>query len=345
MRAASTRAVLLAALMGTASAHAATLIPVPQVPGSTATYIANISDHDVIAGEYRMPDGSLHAFIGTPGFPYVTFDFDETNYPGTAARGLNGRGNITGTANLDNATSVSDIVQFERAPNGILRRITSGGTPAAGLAGGVNSRRVFVVENWNTDGSVSGFFGKKNRTTEQIDLGFSAIQVRPRDVNNSGDVVGYAKIDDASGYQGFFLHGGVTTLVNYPDERATQTMLEGVNVKGVATGFWEDADFNEFAFVYDTDAAEFRPITVPGFAQSAAGGVNDDGLVAIQAYSQDLTQTAPYIYCPKMPSKCPFGGFEIADPKPVAMLPGFTPHAVPDPAALTPLMARRLMRQ
>jgi hypothetical protein len=345
MRSTSKLAVLLAALAGTASVHAATLVPVPIVPGSTNTYVTDINDKNVIVGEYEMPDGSFHGFYGPLGGQYTTFDFDETNYPGTDARGIDNKGDIVGSANEDNEPPIYDVVQFERFANGSMKLIKNHGTPTAGLTGGINSKGVFVVENWHSDNTVDGFTGKKAKAKEQIDLGFTTVRVRPRDINVSGDVAGYTKVTASTGYQGFVLHDGTTTLVNYPDETATNTLLEGINSKGISTGFWGDADFNEFGFIYDTKTAKFSPITIPGFPQSSAGGVNAAGLIVAEGYSQDFTQAAPYIYCPKKPSKCPSGGFEIADPKPVAMVAGYKPHSVSNPAALTPARAKLQMRQ
>jgi hypothetical protein len=337
-------AVLLAALPGIASVQAATLIPVPAVPGSVYTAVQSINDDNVISGYYEPAEGGIHAFYGTLEGNYTTFDFDSVNYPGTEARGINNKGEIVGIANEIQGNLVA-VVEFERFANGTMKVITNGGTPLAGIAGGINTKGVFAVEDWHADSSADGFTGKKAKAKDMVDLGFTAVRVRPRGVTVSGDVIGYTKVTSSTGYQGFILHDGSTTLINYPDENATQTLLEGVNSKGIMPGLWNDADGDEFAFYYDANKTTFTPITVPGYPLSAAGGVNSAGLIAIQGYSADFSQTVSYIYCPKKPSKCPAGGFEIADPKPVAAIPGFKPRAVPDPAALTPLKARRLMQQ
>ena len=258
-------------MLTASSAHAATLIPVPVVPGSTNTYVADINDKNAIAGDYELADGSFHAFYGTLDGQYTTFDFDETNDPGTDARGIDNKGNIVGTANTDNEPLIYDVVQFERFANGSMKLIKNHGTPTAGLTGGINSKGVFVVENWHSDNTVDGFTGKKAKAKEQIELGFTTVRVRPRDITVSGDVAGYVKVTASTGYQGFVLHDGTTTLVNYPDETETNTLLEGINSKGIATGFWEDADFNEFGFIYDTKTAKFSPVTIPGFAQYGDG--------------------------------------------------------------------------
>jgi hypothetical protein len=344
VRKSSTLAVLFAALSGTASAQAATLIPVPEVPGSTATLVTAINDDNVIAGYYETASDGVHGFYGTLGGNYTTLDFDQVNYPGTELRGINDKGLIVGVANVNQGTTY-EILEFERSANGTMNAITSDGSPIHGIVGGINSKGVFAAEDFHDDLTADGFTGKKAKAKTMVDLGFTALRVRPRAALESGDVIGYTKVDNSTGYQGFILHSGTASLIDYPDQNATQTLFEGANSKGIVSGIWEDSNGDEFGFVYDSRKAAFTPFSIPGYPQSAAGGVNAAGLIAVQAYTSDFSQIASYIYCPKKPSKCPSGGFEIADARPVALVPGFKPHAVPNPAALTPLKMKLLSRQ
>lgn len=337
-------AILLAALLGTASAQAATFIPVPAVPGSVYTVVQSINDDNVVSGYYEATAGGVHAFYGTLDGNYTTFDFDSVNYPGTEANGINNKGEIVGIANYA-AGDPSDVVEFERDVNGTMSRITYQGTPIGGIVGGINSKGVFAAENRDEEGNITGYTGKKANATNTVDLGFTAVRVRPRGVTPSGDVVGYTLVTNGSGYQGFILHDGTTTLINYPDESAVATLFEGVNSKGIVTGIWNDADADEFAFSYDSVNATFKRIRVPHFPLSVAGGVNTAGLIAVEGYNFNFSAMAPYIYCPKRAAKCPAGGVEVADEKPVAMISGYKPHAVLDPNALTPPKAKFLSRQ
>ncbi|HEX4296346.1 MAG TPA: hypothetical protein VHZ29_19590 [Rhizomicrobium sp.] len=337
---------LLAAVAFASSAQAATLVPVPAVPGAVQTFVSGINDKNVIVGDYENADGSMHAFYGTLDGQYTTFDFDEVNLAGTEARGIDDHGNIVGIANVDAAMSTSAYAQFERFANGAMKRITDHRVPTAGLTGHLSpGRATFVVENWNEDNSVSGFIGKKAKTQSQIDLGLTTTRLRPRGITNSGDIVGF--VTTGGKVQGFLLHDGTTTLLNYPDANTLITEIEDVNADGIITGFWEDADFNEFAFTYDENTASFKPITIPGFPNSGAGSINKAGLIAVQGYSADFSQSAPYIYCPKKKSKCPAGGTEIADAQPIRMPAGGIAHRVAQgaPKPLTRAHAAVLLRQ
>lgn len=343
MRTSSKLAALFAVLTAS-SAHAATLIPVPPVPGSILTIVSGINDDNIIVGSYETADGIEHGFYGTLDGQYTTFDFDAVNDSGTSVRDIDNKGNMTGTANLTQLNTV-DLVEFERFANGSMKLITDHGTLVHGVSGGISPKGTFAAEDWHADNTVDGFVGKNAKIKSQVDLGFTTTRTRPRDVTNSGDIVGYFK-GTSGGFQGFLLHGGTTTVINNPDVNAVQTELEGVNAGGTITGFWYDSDFDQFAFTYDEKKATFTPITIPGFPNTSADGVNSAGLIAVQGYSSDFFDTAPYIYCPNKKSKCPAGGTEIADAKPVRMPAGIM-HRVPQgaPKPLTAAHAAALSRQ
>ncbi len=198
-----------------------------------------------------------------------------------------------------------------------MHPVTDHGTPMHGIFGSLSPRNVFVGENWNEDLSVTGFFGKSAKVKGQIELGFPAKRVRPRGITNSGDVAGY--YTDGTGIHGFLQHDGATSTVTYPDPDAVETLLEGMNSKGLVSGIWEDADFNEFAFYYDTTTGDFTPITIPDFPYGLTGGVNAAGMIAVQALSADFSNVVSYIYCTKKTKKCPAGGIQVADAKPIRM--------------------------
>ena len=344
MRRSSKLAVLLAVLTAS-SARAATLIPVVPVPGSTVTAVNAINDNNIIVGTYEMADGIEHGFYGTLAGDYTTFDFDAINDSGTVVRDIDNRGDMTGTANLTQQDTLN-LVEFERFANGSMKLIETRHKPLHGVAGGISPKKgTFAAENWNEDLTTDGFLGRRANAKTELELGFTATKVRPRDVADSGDVVGYYKT--TGGYQGFLLRGGTVTTLNYPDANAASTLPQGVNPGQMITGYWQDADFNEFAFIYDEKKATYTPITVPGFPNSTADGINRAGLIAVQGYSSDFTATAAYIYCPKKKSKCPAGGAEIADAKPVRVPAGGIVRRVPPgaPKPLTPAHAAVLLRQ
>ncbi len=341
MRKSSKLATLFAALLGTASVQAATLIPVPSVPGSAVTAVQAINDNNVIAGYYDNGDGVPHGFYGTLDGNYTTFDFDNVNDPGTELRGINDKGVIVGIANQA-AGNTFEVLEFERYADGTVKVIANAGTPVHGTVGDINAKGIFAAENFNEDLSVDGYTGKKAKVKTTVDLGFTAIRVRPRAVLQSGDVIGYTKVDNSTGYQGFILHDGTAALIDYPDPNALQTLFEGANSKGIVSGIWEDSNGDEFGFIYDSRKAAFTPFAIPGYPQSAPFGVNAAGMIAVQGYTSDFSQVASYIYCPKKPSKCPAGGFEVADAKPVAMVPGFKPRAASNPAVAMPAKMRLL---
>jgi len=297
--------------LGLSSAQAATLIPVVPVPGSTATLVIGINDNNVITGSYEMADGSEHGFFGTLDGSYTTFDFDEINFPGTQARGINNKGLVTGFANTVQG-DLGQFWQFERFVDGSMKRVTDHSVPQAGVINGINTKGVFAGENYNSnDRSATGYLGKKAKVLSKVDLGFAANSVRPRGVNDSGDVVGYFTNATSSG---FLIHNGVVSQIDYPDPNRRDTLLEGENNRGVIAGYWKDLSGVQYAFYIDTKTNSFVPIAVPGFTDAEALGINSAGLITLQAFSD--SSFASYVYCPKPKRKCPAGGIDVPDGSP-----------------------------
>ncbi|MBV9992255.1 MAG: hypothetical protein JOZ72_13305 [Alphaproteobacteria bacterium] len=308
----------VAALAAAAPACAATLIPVPDVPGSIVTYVNGINDQNVIVGAYRDSGGTYHAFFGSLDGQYTTFDLP--GHTGTQARDIDNAGNVVGFA--EDAQTKSGYVEFERFADGSIKTISRHRSDLNGIAGGISPRGTFTAENWNDDLTISGFLGRNAKVKTQIDLGFATRKLRPRATTDAGDVAGYFQGTGGGSYHGFLLHGGTADVIDFPDQNAVNgTLLEGLNSKGMVTGYWEDANFDYSAFTYDSRDASFRSITVPGFPNASPNAINGAGLFAIVGYSADFTASASYIYCPKKPSKCPGHGVEIADPKPVYAQP------------------------
>jgi hypothetical protein len=330
MRIVSGFGALLATLLSISAAGAATIIPVVPVPGSIWTFVEGINDNNVIAGFYGTPDGVHHGFYGTLDGRYTTFDFDPVNAPGTLVRGIDNQGDLIGTANVENSQSLLDEVEFERFADGSMKQITNAHAPVHGVGGGIDPHGTFTAENWHEDNTVDGFWGKHARAKHLIDLGFTTTRLRPRAINKDGAIAGYFRMT-ALPYEGFLLENGVTTVINYPDPNLDETLVEGVNSKGTVSGFWVALTGEEFAFTYNAPSATFTPITVPGFANSEAYSVNDEGLIALTGYSADFSTFAPFVYCPRPANRCPAGGMEIADGKPVhALIGGLPRRAGPD---------------
>jgi probable HAF family extracellular repeat protein len=109
-----------------------------------------------------------------------------------------------------------------------------------------------------------------------------------------------------------------------------ETILEGINDKGLITGGWNDANGNQHAFLYDSATSNFTPFTVNGASLVQVWGVNAQGFIAV------LTDLGSFVYCPKSKKKCPAGGtMDATLGLPVHVAPGtflnYQPRALPPP--------------
>ncbi len=113
------------------AANAGTLIPVPSVPGSTATVVRGINDSNIITGTYTDPDGSVHGFVGTLDGNYTGFDFP---YGNTTPEAINNDGYITGLSNYTTNDCPYYGCEYLRKPDGSIAAITKDGAPLDGIA-------------------------------------------------------------------------------------------------------------------------------------------------------------------------------------------------------------------
>lgn len=290
-------------MASTSLANAATLIPVPPVPGSTATAVLGINDSNTISGSYRTADGNNHGFFGTLDGNYTTFDIDPAY---TAAYAINNAGYVVGGTNKD-----GEQVAFERYPDGSVHFLTiDGRTMSAATAYAINRKGLFVGTGY--DGNVRHPFIAKNAEFQSDVVVPGAGGVEPRGINDSGDISGHY------GRHGFLLKDGVVTLIDYPDPEAHYNFVRDVNDKDVVVGYWLERGFRHgHPFIFDARNATYTPINVPHSKYGGADSINSAGLVTVS------TDVGSFIYCPypKKSSKCPAGGAEIADAEPIRALP------------------------
>lgn len=274
------------------SAQAGTLIPVPQVPGSTATYITGINDNNVIAGDYSLSDGTRHGFVGTLNGQYTTFDA-----PGgqTGVTRINNAGYVGAEAPWSMDCQISGCA-YLRAPDGSFQAITRKGSLIDGFSEGMTAHG-FVGQYYDYTGDnvlFVGFYGRGTRYRANLALPFNTDRIRPRGYTPQGAVVGYFRDSSSTNLDnpGFIISNGVATSVMYPDPSAYYTLLEDINRDGMISGYWTDQNSTvSQAFLYDQQAHAFSPITVPGATLVTASAINRKGVVAVEA------DNLPYIYC------------------------------------------------
>ena len=284
-------------------APAGTLVPIPPVPDSVATYIRAINDNNEIVGYYVTSDGVSHGFVGTLDGNYTGFDAPGT---GTIALGIDNDGFVTGHSDPSADCPISGC-GFVRAPDGTIRAVHKGKKVLDAVVQGIVDRNSFVGD-YARDGRPNanpifyGFYGGRAKYGADLTLPFTTDQTHPRGYNTRGTVVGYFHEIDNNLYPAFVLQDGAATAVTYPDDNAWQVLFESVNDKGMVAGAWLDyALTTSNAFLFDTTQNAFSPITVRRATVVLANSINNAGVVALTA--DDVS----YIYCTRK-RRCPLGG-------------------------------------
>lgn len=282
------------------AADAGTLIPVAPADGATTTNVFDVNDDLEIAGAYTDGAGIEHGFFGFLGSDYVTFDYGGTAI-GTEARSINDAGYIVGFAP---DASFADGPEFLRAPDGTLKTIKKTGTPLDGIAQGLTSHQISTGDYLDpVSATRKGYRGKNAKYQADVVPDVSATRVSARDINRHGAVAGFYV--DGTGDHGFILTDGGTQT--FDADASGTTTLEGLNDNGIATGQVVDEALNNHAFILDPATSTVTWIDVPGSTDQQAWGINKRGFVAVS------TDIGSFVYCPFKPSRCPAGGFEIAE--------------------------------
>lgn len=290
-----------ALLMSVATSQAGKLIPLPQMPDSIETDIGGINNSNVITGSYAFVFGGQtyqNGFFGTLDGQYTSFfrqDRDVTN--GVA---INDDGYVSGLSYSyeDGSYCGNGLI---RSPDGTISDVTRGGEVFDGIALGITDKQLFVGRSceFGTGLVYHGYLGKGTRYKSDIVLPFNTDRPSPAGINRKGTIVGSFKDKDLQNrYRGFLLSGDMVTAFDYPDAGASYTFFDAINDKGLVAGNWYDVDFNSHPFLFDSQRQTFKAITVKGAISAGVAGINNAGLVTIEA------DRMPYIYCSKKKT-CP----------------------------------------
>ena len=293
----------LVGLMATtpAMAKGGTLYTLPLVTGSTETIAFGVNNAGDITGFWLDSSGVEHGFVGPDdGSNYTTFD-DPTD-PDTQARGISQDGTVTGADNVL-CGSPSCFVPFERSKKGTITDVTMKGAPLNYLVQGINSKDTFTGSYENSSSQIFAYTGRKAKFSANVNLkGITTTGVAGRGTNDAGDVVGWYL--DSSGIQHGFLQPKKGNAVTIDDPNGT-TNAEGINNKGEISGLYTDASGNRHGFTYNIAKKKFTELTVSGSTFVEVWGLNDKGVVAIDATNSSGSFVG-YLFCPKA-SDCPKG--------------------------------------
>jgi probable HAF family extracellular repeat protein len=225
------------------------------VPGARGTEAVKINDRGQIAGSYSQDTPIVNdsarsrGYLMDRGGTVVTIDVPGAE-AGTAAGGLNNRGQVVGCFFDADGTRHGFI--WER---GRITRVDMPGAESTTLID-INDRGQIVGQFVAGGGTTLGsFLWEKGRFTRIAAPG--APITAPFDVNNRGQIAG-ATLDapDLTGARGFVLRSGVNgpfTPIDVPD--APRTLVNGLDDRGRFVGVYENPAFQPPAATPDARPA------------------------------------------------------------------------------------------
>jgi len=299
-------AVAAAVLLCVPTSNAGVLVPIPSVPGSTATFVSDINNHNVITGSYTTADGVSHGFFGTLDGTYTTFDVPDGT---SGASALDDNGNIIGGAGVSQTCPYYGC-GWRRNLHGTIKPLSMNRGPIDGSRGDV-SGKAFVGDYRFLDGdglfNVVPYLGNGTKYLADISLPFNTIHASPRGFDGRGFVEGWFRDrNDGGRDRGFVLKDGIAKAYDYPDDQAFIVQFDRMNSKGWIAGAWFDAEqtFSK-AFLFNWKKERFRPISLNGTYVYALS-INDAGFAVVDA------DNVSYLYCPNKTS-CPIHGPRTMD--------------------------------
>jgi len=92
-------------------------------------------------------------------------------------------------------------------------------------------------------------------------------------INNLNDVIGSYAIQGGANYNGYLLHQGVFSTINYPG--AVTTFPGGINDAGTIAGYWFDSSSIDHGFTLQNGT--YTEITIPGATRVEVLSINNLG--------------------------------------------------------------------
>jgi len=291
----------MSGLLVASSAWAGTWVAVVPYPNSVTTAAFGITDQNMITGDYTDTSSHQHGFVGPfSGTSYVSFDDSGGT---TQPRGISNKGWIAG---FDSSTTDT----WERSPSGTLKAVTKAGTALTGVAQGLNSSDVFAADYIDSTGATVPYLGFKYKFQSKVKLSIANSGSAVRGIDAAGDVAGWY-YDTTTGLQrGFLIIGGKASKIDFP--KATYTVMEGLNDKGIASGQFEDTSSVIHGFYYTISTGRYKQLDAPGAATTQVWGLNNKGVI-----TASIPGAGSYVYCIHARS-CPTAGKVVVHAPPQA---------------------------
>ena len=240
-------------------------------PGSSESYAYGINDAGTVVGITYDANGQAHGTIWSAS---GTTDLGAGSY----ATAINGAGEVVG-GNGGAFAVVNGQIQQLAAPPGVNWS----------AAYGINDGGTIVGDGQLANGTFRGIIWNPGGTSTLLGT-FGGSSSQAMDVNNSGEVVGFASLAD--GYQHAFSEIG-GTMIDLGTLGGGSSYAYGVNDSGEIVGYGWLADGSQSAFLYDDGTMlDLNSLLAnnSGWDLLAAYGINDSGQITGEGlYDGQLT--------------------------------------------------------
>jgi hypothetical protein len=238
----------------------------PNIPGSSLTEPAGISNNGQVVGEYIAVSGGKQVYHGflLSGGTYTTIDPPGSTF--TQADGINDSGQVVGLYE----TGTGGVTYGFLLSGGTYTTLNVPGSTST-FAYGINESGQ-VVGHYVSGGVTHGFLLSGGAYTN-IDFP-GATYTSALGINNSGQVAG--EYESGGVYYAFLLSGGAYTTLPIPG--SAFTLADGINDSGQVVGVYETGGNTLNSFLLS--GGTYTTIVPPGSTGTVLGGINDSGQFA-----------------------------------------------------------------
>lgn len=196
-------------------------------------------------------------------YHFTNFDGPGLNGGGTTVNGLNNNGTEVG---FSADASLFLFTNFLRTPTGVFTSLNL--LDPLAMANGVNSNNAVVGATGD-----NAFLLQNGLliTLPAVKPGSTAAEVA-FGINDKGAIVGQYTDNGTDTTPGFVDNNGVFTILN-PVANATVTNAQGINNRGLVTGFYSTDGVHQHGFLYNTTTGTYTLLTDPSTPQIAADGL------------------------------------------------------------------------
>jgi uncharacterized membrane protein len=234
--------------------------------------------------------------LGTVALSFKTIDVKAgaLSVTGTAAQGINDRGDVVGFLTLDKDSKGhaymvrKGVVTFLKAPGTL--GVVNETTPRA-----INASGDIVGELSLADGSAHGFLRDHQGKWTSLDVPGAEGATLAFGINGQGEIVGAYSNDDWNTDHGFLFrpghHGAPGSYLpfDYPGASSAQTEPYGINDDGDVVGVYAfESDWIPHGFLQHE--GDFTTIDVPGAQGTMARSINSRGEIVGQYWDADWAE-------------------------------------------------------